>query len=147
MVGLQGAGNRRTSLPPPPLAGSRRAPARRPDACPRREARQCRVVAELLAAGRSVVVDNTNPSAAERAPLIAAAREAGVPVQAVWLDTPLDVCLARNARRPEGTRVPLVAVHAAVARFQPPTTAEGFDRVDVLGPSQGPRDATGEGVR
>jgi predicted kinase len=44
----------------------------------RREARQRRVVAELLAAGRSVVVDNTNPGPAERAPLVAAARAAGV---------------------------------------------------------------------
>ena len=100
----------------------------------RREARQQRVVAELLAAGRSVVVDNTSPSVAERAPLIAAARAAGVPVRAVWLDTPLPTCLARNDAREGRARVPLVGVLAARARFAPPTVAEGFDRVDVVRP-------------
>ncbi|MGY2130412.1 AAA family ATPase [Blastococcus sp. SYSU DS0617] len=146
MVGLQGAG--KSTWAAAELAGTHAVVSK--DHWPRakrREARQRRVVAELLAAGRSVVVDNTNPSAAERAPLVAAAREAGVPVRAVWVDTPLDVCLARNAARPEGTRVPLVGVHAAVARFRPPTTAEGFDRVDVVRPSQAPRRAAGEDVR
>lgn len=49
----------------------------------RREVRQKRVVRELLAAGRSVVVDNTNPSREERAALVELAREAQVPVRAV----------------------------------------------------------------
>ncbi|MGY1605771.1 MULTISPECIES: AAA family ATPase [unclassified Geodermatophilus] len=98
----------------------------------RREARQQRVVAELLAAGRSVVVDNTNPSPAERVALVAAARTAGVPVRAVWLDTPLETCLARNDAREGRSRVPLVGVHATRARLVPPSAAEGFDRVDVV---------------
>jgi predicted kinase len=92
------------------------------------------VVADLLAAGRSVVVDNTNPSPAERAALVAAARTAGVPVRAVWLDTPLPTCLARNDAREGRARVPLVGVHATRARLVPPSTAEGFDRVDAVDP-------------
>ncbi|WP_457051301.1 AAA family ATPase [Geodermatophilus sp. SYSU D01036] len=129
MVGLQGAGKstwvRRT------LAGTHEVVSK--DHWPRarrREARQQRLVAALLAAGRSVVVDNTSPSPEERAPLVAAARAAGVPVRAVWVDTPLEECLARNAARE--TPVPLVGVYAARARFAPPTAAEGFDRVDVV---------------
>jgi predicted kinase len=98
----------------------------------RREARQRRVVAELLADGRSVVVDNTNPAPEDRAPLIAAARAAGVPVRAVWLDTPVEVCLARNDARTGRARVPLPGVLGTRARLVPPTTAEGFDRVDVV---------------
>ncbi|SHG32927.1 AAA domain-containing protein [Geodermatophilus nigrescens] len=100
----------------------------------RREARQQRVVAELLAAGRSVVVDNTHPSPAERAPLVAAARAAGVPVRAVWLDTPRATCLARNDAREGRARVPPVGVYATLARLVPPSTDEGFDRVDVVRP-------------
>ncbi|SOD98543.1 ATP-binding protein [Blastococcus haudaquaticus] len=102
----------------------------------RREARQQRVVAEHLAAGRSVVVDNTNAAVEDRAALIAAARAAGVPVRAVWLDTPPEVSLARNVDRDERSRVPLVGVLATRARFVPPTRAEGFDRVDVARPDR-----------
>jgi predicted kinase len=89
-------------------------------------------VAELLASGARVVVDNTNPAPEDRAPLIAAAREAGVPVRAVWVDTPPDVCLARNEAREGRARVPLPGVFATRGRFVPPTTAEGFDRIDVV---------------
>jgi predicted kinase len=98
----------------------------------RREARQRRVVAELLAAGSSVVVDNTNAAPADRAHSIAAARDAGVPVRAVWLDTPPEVCLLRNDSREGRARVPPPGLGATRARFAPPRTEEGFDRVDVV---------------
>ena len=131
MVGLQGAG--KSTWVAASLAGTHAVVSK--DHWPRarrREARQQRLVAELLAAGRSVVVDNTNPSPQERAPLVAAARLAGVPVRAVWLDTPVEVCLARNGARVERERVPLVGVFAARARLVPPSSDEGFDRVDVV---------------
>ncbi|HEX2072422.1 MAG TPA: ATP-binding protein [Geodermatophilus sp.] len=105
----------------------------------RREARQRRVVAELLAAGHSVVVDNTNPTPEDRAALVAAARAAEVPVRAVWMDTPLDACFERNAGREGRARVPLVGVLATCGRFVPPTPAEGFDRVDVVRPGAAAR--------
>jgi predicted kinase len=98
----------------------------------RREERQSRLVAELLAAGRSVVVDNTNPGHAERAPLLALARAAGVPVRAVWLDVPLGTAIARNDARQGRARVPKVGLLATRRRFVPPTVSEGFDRVDVV---------------
>ncbi|MGY1591455.1 AAA family ATPase [Geodermatophilus sp. SYSU D00708] len=98
----------------------------------RREARQQRVVAELLAAGHSVVVDNTSPAPEDRAPLVAAARAAGVPVRAVWLDTPVPTCVARNDTREGRARVPLVGLYGTAARLVPPTVVEGFDRVDVV---------------
>jgi predicted kinase len=98
----------------------------------RREARQQRVVAELLAEGRSVVVDNTNPTPLDRAPLVAAARAAGAAVRAVWLDTPVPVCAARNDAREGRARVPPAGLYGTAARLVPPTTAEGFDRVDVV---------------
>jgi len=98
----------------------------------RREARQTRVVRELLAAGRSVVVDGTNPSREERAALVALAREVGVPARAVWLDVPLEVCLARNAAREGRAQVPEVGVRATRRRLVPPAADEGFVRVDVV---------------
>jgi predicted kinase len=140
MVGLQGSG--KSAWVARHLAGSHAVVSK--DHWPRarrREARQRRVVAELLAAGRSVVVDNTNPAPEDRAPLVAAAREAGVPVRAVWVDTPPEVCLARNEARQGRARVPLVGVFATRARFVPPTTAEGFGRVDVVRGDPGPEES------
>ena len=131
MVGLQGAG--KTTWVARHLAGTHVVVSK--DHWPRarrREARQRRLVAELLAEGRSVVVDNTNPSPEDRAPLIAAARAAGVPVRAVWVDTPAEVALARNEARTGADRVPPVGIFATRARFVPPVPGEGFDRVDVV---------------
>ncbi|HYO37485.1 MAG TPA: ATP-binding protein [Geodermatophilus sp.] len=131
MVGLQGSG--KSTYVREHLAGTHTVVSK--DHWPRarrREARQQRVVTAALAAGHSVVVDNTSPSPGDRAPSVAVARAAGVPVRAVWLDTPLEVCLGRNDAREARARVPLVGVYATRARLVPPDTAEGFDRVDVV---------------
>ncbi len=131
MVGLQGAGKSTWVLDH--LAASHTVVSK--DHWPnarRREARQRRVVAELLAAGRRVVVDGTNPSEQERVPLVEIAREAGVPARAVWLDVPLETCLRRNAGRTGRARVPLVGVLATAGRLVPPSTDEGFAEVEVV---------------
>jgi predicted kinase len=99
----------------------------------RREARQQRVVEELLGAGRSVVVDNTNPSPAERAPLVAAARRHGADALAVFVDTPVAECARRNDARAGRARIPLVGLYGTAKRLVPPTEAEGFDRVEIVG--------------
>ena len=98
----------------------------------RKEDRQSRVVAEHLAAGRSVVVDNTNPRVEDRAALVELARAAQVPVRAVWIDRPLQDCLERNLARDGRARVPVHGVLATRKRLVAPSTDEGFDRVDVV---------------
>jgi predicted kinase len=70
----------------------------------------------------------------DRAPLIAAARTAGVPVRAVWVDTPVEVCLERNEACAGRARVPLRGLLGTRSRLVPPTSDEGFDRVDVVRP-------------
>ncbi len=67
--------------------------------------------------------------------LLAAAREAGVPVRAVWIDTPPELCAERNAAREGRARVPDIGIMATRGRLEPPSTEEGFDRVDVVRPS------------
>jgi predicted kinase len=131
MVGLQGSG--KSTWVGRQLAGTHTVVSK--DHWPnarRREARQLRVVAELLAAGASVVVDNTDPSPEERAALIAVARDAAVPVRAVWMDTPTAVCIERNEARTGRDRVPLQGLLATRSRLVPPSTEEGFVRVDVV---------------
>lgn len=55
---------------------------------------------------RNLYFDATFDLPWKREPWIASATAVGVPVQIVWIDTPLEVCLERNARRPEDRRVP-----------------------------------------
>jgi hypothetical protein len=45
---------------------------------------------------------------------------------------PQETCLARNDEREGRARVPLAGVLATRTRLVPPTTAEGFDRVDIV---------------
>jgi predicted kinase len=63
----------------------------------------------------------------KRKPYLRRAREAGVPVEIVWLDTSLAVCIERNATRSEDRRVPdavLQATHSKILS-SPPSEAEG----------------------
>jgi predicted kinase len=101
------------------LLGNNRKPQRR----------QEHLIAESLASGRSVVVDNTNPSAAVRAPLIAIARKHGAEVSGYVFLTEAGDALRRNRARHGSERVPDVAIFTVRKRLQPPSTAEGFDRL------------------
>ena len=107
----------------------------------RREERQARVVAEALAEGRDVVVDNTNVSADLRAPLLALAAAYGARPVAVFVDTPLPECLARNAGRAGRAQVPVPAILGMYKRLTPPSVTEGFAEVEVVRPA-GPEPAT-----
>jgi predicted kinase len=94
-----------------------------------REARQLRLIAAALGDGGSVVVDNTNPGRADRAPLIALGREYGATISGYFFESDFDVCLARNDRREGTALVPFVGVAQTAARLEPPTVEEGFDRL------------------
>jgi predicted kinase len=114
------------------------------DALPKRSdkrRRQRELLTATLGAGRSLAVDNVNPTVAERAELIALARAARARVVGYWLDAPARACLGRNARRAGPARVPPVAIFAFAKRFQAPTVGEGFDalwRVRATGTAEAP---------
>lgn len=95
----------------------------------RPERRQSRLVEEALAAGRSVVVDNTNPTLADRAALIALGREYGAVITGYAFESSAAASLERNGRREGRARVPPVAIYATRKRLVPLTYAEGFDRL------------------
>ncbi|WP_018333345.1 AAA family ATPase [Actinomycetospora chiangmaiensis] len=100
-----------------------------PRSARRKEDRQQRELTALLAAGRDVCIDNTQPSAAERAGVIAVARTAGARVVGHWWRPDLPLSVARNAGRAEP--VPLVGLYAASARWEEPRLDEGFDELVV----------------
>jgi predicted kinase len=80
-----------------------------------------------LEAKQPFVIDNTNPTAAERARYIQPARAARFRVTGYFFESTLAEALRRNAERPE--RVPEVGIRATYNRLQPPALAEGFDRL------------------
>lgn len=98
-----------------------------------RDARQQKMIAESLAAGASVVVDNTNPTPLVRAPVIALGRRHGARVIAYYFETAVKDAVARNRLREGKARVPDVALFVTAKKLVPPTVAEGFDEVRVIG--------------
>lgn len=95
----------------------------------RPEQRQQRLIAEALAAGQSVVVDNTNPSQVVRAPLITLGRNYGAEVVGYAFEADVRGSRARNQQREGRARVPEVAIYTTLKRLHMPRYGEGFDRL------------------
>jgi predicted kinase len=68
----------------------------------------------------------------ERAPILHAVNEQSGTAVAVWFQTPLDICIARNAARPVDERVPEQAILNVYAALQAPSADEGFDDIIVI---------------
>jgi predicted kinase len=102
--------------------------------------RESRLVETCLATRQPVVIDNTNPTRAERAVYIAPARACGFRVIGYRFDVPYDQLLARNAARSGRAKVPEVAIRATLAKLEVPALDEGFDQLWRVGP-----DAAGTG--
>lgn len=131
LVGLQASG--KTTFYRQRLAGTHVHVSK--DAFPnarRPQRRQMRMIDEALAAGHDVVVDNTNPSPAEWAPVIAAARAHGARAVGYWFPPDLPASLTRNSAREGRIRVPDVGLYATIKILREPTTADGFDEVHTV---------------
>lgn len=94
-----------------------------------REKRQQEAIDETLGSGRSVVIDNTNPTVAERARIITAARKHGARVIGYFFDVSTRAAVARNANRTGRNKVPNVAIFTTAKRLQRPGRREGFDEL------------------
>lgn len=94
--------------------------------------RQLVLLDEALRTGRSVVVDNTNPSPQDRAALIDLGRRYGARVIGYYFAPEPTASLERNRAREGRARVPDVAVFATLNRLQPPDRDEGFDEIYVV---------------
>jgi predicted kinase len=91
-----------------------------------------------IEAKQPFVVDNTNPSAEERAGYIEAARAGGFRVIGYYFRSPVKEALARNARRTGKARIPEKGIFGTYKRLQGSSLEEGFDllyhvRIDGTG--------------
>lgn len=88
------------------------------------------LVRRRLELGRPVTyIDATNLTVGERRSYIKLAHLFGARVEAVFFDTPIEICKQRNRNRERV--VPEWAIDSLAARLVAPTTAEGFNSVTV----------------
>lgn len=97
-----------------------------------RDERQVRMIEEAFLAGRSVAIDNTNPTPLVRAPLIALGRRYSARVVALFFESIVNDAVIRNRTRVGKARVPDVTIYVAARKIVPPSVGEGFDEVRVL---------------
>lgn len=81
----------------------------------------------------SIFFDAILVKRSERSPILAKARERGVPAVAVWFRTPLADCLARNAARPTDEIAAEQGIRNVYAAVEPPSHSEGFAEVSEVG--------------
>ncbi len=91
------------------------------------------LLSQRLAIGRPITyLDATHLTPFERNPYFEIARRYNADIEALFFDVPVDVCKQRNRRRPRV--VPDDVIDRMAARLVPPTTEEGFTRVQVISP-------------
>ena len=94
--------------------------------------RERRFLDTCLETGQRFVVDNTNPTAAERRPYVSAARQAGFEVIGYEFRTRARDALARNERRSGRSRIPVAGLLGTYRRLEPLQAGEGFDELLVV---------------
>ena len=94
-----------------------------------RARRQAQLVEAALQAGRSVVVDNTNPTVEERASLIELGQLYSAQIVGYYFQSKVSDCLKRNQQRTGKARIPDVGIYATTKKLVPPSYAEGFHQL------------------
>jgi predicted kinase len=89
--------------------------------------REKRLVQACVETGQSFVVDNTNPTKAERSVYIEAAKAAGFRVVGYYFQSRVEDCNRRNGQRPPAQQVPLKGILGTAGRMELPARDEGFD--------------------
>jgi predicted ABC-type ATPase len=84
--------------------------------------REAQLLRTLLESGRPFVVDNTNPTPADRARYVEPARAAGFRVIGYLVEVDPAIAFAR-------ADIPPARVAATARSLQPPTLEEGFDEL------------------
>lgn len=77
----------------------------------------------------AIFFDAALPSRKHRSRALGMAAASGTPAVAVWINTPIEIALQRNASRPEGERVPESIIQHVLEQLEPPSLTEGFVRI------------------
>jgi len=82
---------------------------------------------KCLKANESFVVDNTNPTKADRQRYIIPAKAAGYHVEGYFFQSILADCISRNDNRTGKAKIPDIAIVSKSNELELPTMDEGFD--------------------
>ncbi|MBD2716761.1 AAA family ATPase [Microvirga sp. STR05] len=91
--------------------------------------RERRLLELCLETQQRCVIDNTNPTQAERAVYLTAARAAGFEVVGYFFQSVAGEALVRNQQRPPERQIPDKGIRATRNRLELPSRAEGFDQL------------------
>ena len=97
-----------------------------------KDARQAALISTALSETVPVVVDNTHPSIADRAAIIALAREHGARTVGYYFTATTREAVGRNRGREGKQRVPDVAIFTKAKQMVVPTREEGFDELNAV---------------
>ena len=91
--------------------------------------RESLLVRACVDAKQPFVVDNTNPTRAQRHAYIDAARSGRFRVVGYFFDVRPRDAIARNERRSGKARIPIAGILGTYKRLEIPTRGEGFDEI------------------
>jgi len=94
--------------------------------------RERRLLQVCVETGLRFVVDNTNPTRAERQVYIRPAKEAGFRVIGYYFRSRVEECTRRNEQRPAARQVPLRGLLGTADRMELPSVGEGFDELHYV---------------
>jgi len=101
------------------------------------QAKCYKVATEALEQGKSVVIDNTNPSDVARSKYVQIAKDCGVPVRCFWFNISQDLAEHMNMYRERASNgkekhVPKIGYNIYKKQFVPPSKREGFVQVKEI---------------
>ena len=79
--------------------------------------------------GQKFVVDNTNPTLAERSKYIAAAKAVKFKIIGYYFKADINEAIRRNGARHGKEAIAVIGLRATNKKLQPPTMQEGFDEL------------------
>jgi len=109
------------------------------------KAKCLKVADEAMAAGKSLVIDNTNPGKATRKEYIDLAKKHNYPVRCFHFDIPKDLAFHLDDlrsynihRKHESGHVGKTTIHTFYKNMDPPTLSEGFKEIEKVNFVAGP---------
>ena len=103
--------------------------------------KECIAIMEAIQSGVDIVIDNTNPTKADREKYVSIAKNHGYEVIGYFMQSRLQECIDRNEQREGKAYIPRKAIACTSNKLEILDYAEGFDKkrsatIPVLGKYQ-----------